>query len=372
MHVALLIPGFSRDAHHWAIPALQNLAVALAREHEVTVFSLRYPERGVYRFAGLTHVAVGGGQRGGWHSLAVWAQTARAVWQVHRQRPFHLLHAFWIDEPGLTAVLAGKLLHLPVIASIGGGELVHLPDIGYGTAGSALRRAIVRTSLRFADVITAGSPYQLEMADTTQRKVLAPLGLDTAVFTPQAAADWQQPTIIQAASLVGVKDQALLLEVMALVKTAVPHVRLLLVGDGPLSAQLHQQAARLGLTDSISWQGAVPYLHMPALYQQAHLYLQTSRHESQGMAVIEALACGLPAIGTPVGIMPQVACLPPSGDKVVLAEQAIAILTQPEAFAARRQAARATAVTHYALISTTRTFLQLYDSLSRGEAAKNI
>jgi glycosyltransferase involved in cell wall biosynthesis len=363
MRIALIVPGFSRDAHHWAIPALQNLACALAQNHEVMVFSLRYPEAGHYQFCGLSHQAIGGGQHGRLGSFAIWGQTIRAVVRVHRQRPFDLLHAFWIDEPGLTAVLAGKLIRRPVIASIGGGELVYLPDIDYGTAGSAVRRTIVHTTLRLADVVTAGSTYQLAMIHSTNCKQLAPLGLDTTTFTPTATPDWNRPTIIQAASLSGVKNQALLLEVLALVKTAVPSVRLLLVGDGPLAPKLHHLAEQLNITENITWQGVVAYPHMPSLYRQAHLYLQSSRHESQGMAVIEALACGLPVIGTPVGAMPQVACFPPSWDKRTLAEQAIAVLMEQAEFAQRREVARQTAVTHYDLTATTNAFLKLYHSL---------
>jgi glycosyltransferase involved in cell wall biosynthesis len=198
----------------------------------------------------------------------------------------------------------------------------------------------------------------------SRHKVLAPLGLDSTLFRPGATADWQQPTIIQAASLTAVKDQALLLEVLALVKTAVPAIRLLLVGDGPLATNLHTLAEKLGVSENITWQGAVPYPHMPAYYQQAHLYLQSSRHEAQGMAVLEALACGLPVIGTPVGVMPEVACLPPNWDKTTLAEQAVTILRDKDGFARRREEARETAVAHYDLTTTSQTFLAHYHHLS--------
>ena len=364
MHIGLLTPGFSRDADHWAIPFLQNLAMTLAQEHEVDVFSLRYPERGIYRFGGLIHHAMGGGQRGGFYSIIIMAQTVAAIRRVQRQRPFDILHAFWIDEPGLTAVLAGRLIHCPAIANITGGELIYLPDIQYGTYGSAVRRIIVRMALRYADFVVAGSRYQVDMAATTCPKALAPWGVNTEIFTPGPVADWQRPTIIQAASLIGVKDQVLLLEVLALVKRTVPHVHLLLVGNGPLASELQHMAARLGLNGNISWRGTIPFTQMPSLYQQAHLYVQTSRHEAQGMAVLEALACGVPAIGTPVGVLPQVACLPASWDKTVLAEQATTVLTDPATYEQRREVARQTAVDQYSIPIATNTFLQLYHSLS--------
>jgi glycosyltransferase involved in cell wall biosynthesis len=81
------------------------------------------------------------------------------------------------------------------------------------------------------------------------------------------------------------------------------------------------------------------------------------------MAVLEALSCGVPAIGTPVGVMLEVACFPPSWDKETLAEQAIAVLTEQAAFAQRREVAWQTAVTHYDLTATTNAFLKLYHSL---------
>ncbi len=364
MRIALIVPGFSRDANHWAIPSLQNLAVCLAQTHDVTVFSLRYPEAGFYYFDGLTHVALGGGQRGGLGALLLWQKAVRTILQVHRQRPFHLLHAFWADEPGLTAVLAGNFIKRPVIASIGGGELVYFRDMNYGAQATRWRRNIIRLVLQRATAVTAGSLYQLDQCRahgvSSERLHLTPLGIDTDCFQPQPTPDWAHPTVIQAASLIPVKDQQLLLDVMRQVQKVVPHSRLLLAGDGPLKNDLQQLARQYGLAEAVSWLGKAPYPTMPTLYPQAHLYLQTSRHESQGVAVLEALACGLPVLGTAVGLLPEVTCRPPTSDPDLLASQIIEIWGDRAAYEKWRSAARETAVRHYSLPVTTQKFQQIY------------
>lgn len=369
MRIALVTPGFSHHADDWAIPALQNLACRLAQAHDVHVFSLRYPTEGLYHFCNLTHHATGGGVRFGLASLSVWRQTIQAIVAEHRRAPFDVVHAFWADEPGLSAVLAGAIIKRPVLVSVGGGELVYFPDIDYGTQGSIGRRCIIRYALRKADLVTTGSGYQrglcFEQALAPEKVRLAPLGVNVTHFQPGPVPSWQQPTMVQAASLVPVKDQPLLLEVLAMVKTAVPAIKLIVAGSGPLQASLQQMARRLRLEQHIIWQPQLTHPAMPAVYQQAHLYLQTSRHESQGMAVLEAMACGLPVVGTPVGILPQVACQPATWDKETLAAQIIHILADRSAYLNQRQTARRTAEEQFSLRVTTDQFVALYQKLGR-------
>lgn len=358
------MPGFSKDAHDWAIPAIQSLVLELSLRHDVFAFSLRYPPTGTYNVGGVQHLATGGGTHFGLGSLNIIWQTARAIARKHSQQAFDVVHAFWADEAGLTAVLVAAYLRVPAIITLSGGELTYLPEIDYGTQGSRIRGWFVRWAVRRAAALSAGSHYQLQLAirkgASPQKLHLLPLGVDTKHFTPAGPSDLARPTIIQAASLVPVKNQALLLEVVRRVRVHIPDICLRLVGSGHLQDKLRHLATQTAIEDNIIWQEVVPHRAMPAQYQSAQLYLQTSRHESQGMAVLEAMACGLPVIGTPVGVLPEVAARSPSADPEMLARQAVALFSQPNELLSLQRQARDIVMTNYDLIHSAGRFSSLY------------
>jgi glycosyltransferase involved in cell wall biosynthesis len=371
LRIAIILPGFSRDADDWAIPAIQSLVLEQAKNHEVTVFSLRYPPAGRYDVGGVQHLATGG-THFGLRSLAVIWRTARSIAREGRVQAFDVVHAFWADEAGLTAVVAGARLGLPAIITFGGGELTYLPDLDYGTQGSKIRGWLIRLAMRRAAALTAGSRYQHQLAIRNgaqpEKLRLLPLGVDTERFSPAEMPGPTRPTIIQAASLVPVKDQALLLEVLERLRARIPDICLRLVGSGPLEDQLRQLATRLDLNHHIIWQEAVPHPAMPDQYRQAQLYLQTSRHESQGMAVLEAMACGLPVIGTPVGVLPEITARPATADPDLLAQQAADIFSQAKVLSSLRLQARKTVIESYDLKRSAELFVSLYHSVRKKTA----
>ena len=85
--------------------------------------------------------------------------------------------------------------------------------------------------------------------------------------------------------------------------------RLVVAGDCGRSPQtsrrLRAEIARLGLTDRISLLGAVTSEQMSPLYASADLFVLPSRFEGYGMAYAEAIAHGVPVIGTTAGAIPQ-------------------------------------------------------------------
>lgn len=82
---------------------------------------------------------------------------------------------------------------------------------------------------------------------------------------------------------------------------------LLIGGEGPLRPSLQRLIGELGLADSAQLLGFVAEEDLPRYYQAADLVVMpTQELEGFGLVTVEALACGTPVVGTPVGAIPEV------------------------------------------------------------------
>jgi glycosyltransferase involved in cell wall biosynthesis len=112
------------------------------------------------------------------------------------------------------------------------------------------------------------------------------------------------PVIGTVGNLTPKKDHGSLLRAVQHVRRGVPDVRLVLIGEGPLAADLRQQAKRLGIAESVLFAGSRADVDelLPAL----DVFAMSSLHEGLSIALVEALAAGVPAVATRVGGIPEV------------------------------------------------------------------
>ena len=81
-----------------------------------------------------------------------------------------------------------------------------------------------------------------------------------------------------------------------------PEARLLMAGTGPLRKELEELIERQNLQDKVELLGFVEEERLPLYYAAADLFvLPTQQLEGFGIATIEALSTGTPALGTPIG-----------------------------------------------------------------------
>lgn len=112
------------------------------------------------------------------------------------------------------------------------------------------------------------------------------------------------PTVVCVGNLRPEKDHVTLVRAFADVRASVPSAVLVLVGGGPLRPDLERLVEAIGLTAAVRFVGAVPDV-WPIL-ASADVFALASKVEPLGIAVLEAMAAGLPTVTTDVGGLPEI------------------------------------------------------------------
>jgi len=164
--------------------------------------------------------------------------------------------------------------------------------LGYGAAD-----LVITSSRGVARDLTAA----FGVDPSRVRVVPNPVDVDavvTASAEPLEAAHearWRHPVIVAAGRLADAKNYPLLIEALALVRARVP-ATLFILGEGERGEDLRRLAAERGLGNAIVWCGfqANPWKFMA----RADVFALTSHYEGFGNVLVEAMACGVPAVAT--------------------------------------------------------------------------
>lgn len=159
------------------------------------------------------------------------------------------------------------------------------------------------------------------------------------------------------------KGPDIALEAFALLRH--PDTHLLFIGSGREAAELHALATTLGVGDRVIWRGSVP--NAGTLFRAFDTFLLSSRTEGTPMALLEAIAAGVPVVATRVGGVPDVldsqsAHLVESGDVSGLAAGLADVLRNPDLSRAMAGRASATLQQRYSV----EPWLSSYESIYRG------
>lgn len=92
------------------------------------------------------------------------------------------------------------------------------------------------------------------------------------------------------------KNTSFLLESAQKVIQKLPHIKLLIVGDGPERNAMKTQAASLGIEDQCIFTGYLPHKDVFTAYAAAHVITFPSKTETQGLSLLEGLSLGKPAV----------------------------------------------------------------------------
>jgi L-malate glycosyltransferase len=242
-------------------------------------------------------------------------------------------------------------------------------------------RAIGAFTLRAADHVSCWSEEAIQVlrAQGYQRSVniMPTMGADTRCFYPKPSVSLRRQMGIQDSFVAGyvgrvVPDKG----ISALLRAAkhlYPAISVLVVGDGPARDELQRLAAQLGIQDHCRFIGAQPYDRLPDYFNALDVLVLPSLttrvwKEQFGRVLVEAMACGVPVIGSDSGAIPEVigdaGLIFPEGAAAALAECVRRLIDSPELRAELAQRGLARVMAHYTPERLAACTLDLYRQIS--------
>jgi glycosyltransferase involved in cell wall biosynthesis len=201
-----------------------------------------------------------------------------------RVGPFELIHAH-NAVPSADAVLRTHL-QAPLVTSVHGGDVLwtssHVPG----------GRAAVARALAASRIVLANSAGIARLACEHGARDACVVHLGTDI-PERASTAPDSPLIATVGHLVARKRHADVLEALA----ELPGVRYLVIGDGPERGALERHAAAVGVDERVEFAGQLPPVQALRRVREASCFVMVSTAEAFGVAYIEAMAAGIPAIG---------------------------------------------------------------------------
>jgi glycosyltransferase involved in cell wall biosynthesis len=248
--------------------------------------------------------------------------TSRALWKMSRllrtapphvkrslasERPFLMHVHFGLDA--LDAWPLARALKLPMLVTLHGYDInIYRDWWEAGHAGTRMKsypRRLLRLakepSIQFIAVSKAIRQRAIEFGIPPEKVLVRYIGIDTSRFSPgPVPVARRDPRVLFVGRLVEKKGCRYLIEAMAEVQKAVPFAQLVVIGDGPLRADLEQLAQNRGV--STDFRGAVPNSEVKSELDNARVFCLPSVTAENGdaeglpISILEAQASGVPVI----------------------------------------------------------------------------
>ncbi len=333
---------------HRLVPPRATLATGPAGTARALAGLVREPRRQIHDELPVTYVRYASPPRE--RSYAAWGAWAApaltlALRRLRRRFAFDVVHAHNAVPAG-DAVRRARL-DVPLVVSVHGGDVLFTaPRVPGG-------RAAVEHGLGAARLVLANSAgiATLARAHGAQETRVVHLGTDLpSAVAPRVQAPW----LVTAGHLVARKRHADVLRALAVLAPRHPALRYAIVGDGPQRTALEGLAARLGVAERVELCGQLDPQAALERVRRCTLFAMPSTEEAFGVAYIEAMAGGLPAIGCRGEPGPEEIAaagdgfmLVPPGDIERLSQRIDELLSDPQRLREASRRARATVAEHF-------------------------
>jgi len=284
---------------------------------------------------------------GAWAAPAL----ALALRRLARSFPFEIVHAH-NAVPAADAVRRSRVA-APLVVSVHGG------DVLYTARRSRAGEEAVARGLGAAALVLANSHgiAELSSAHGARETRVVHLGTDLPSAGRPAGGDRRgsaPPSLVTVAHLVARKRHADVLRALAVLSPRHPTLRYTVIGDGPERIALEGLAARLGVAGRVDFLGQLAPEEAVERARRCTLFVMPSTEEAFGVAYVEAMAAGVPAIGCRGEPGPEEIAaagdgflLVPPGDIERLTQRIDELLSDPRRLREAGQRARASVAANF-------------------------
>ena len=308
-------------------------------------------------------------------SYAAWGAWAApalglALQRLHRSFPFDLVHAHNAVPAG-DAVRRAPAMCAPSMSRSSSRYTVAICSTPPRVAGRA--RSAVARALGAARLVLANSQgiAELSRAHGAGETRVVHLGADAA-GRPAPSPARRRPAPGTVAHLDARKRHADVLRALAVLSQRHPTLRYVIIGEGPERIALEGLAARLGVAERVEFHGQLAPAQAIEQARRCTLFVMPSTDEAFGVAYIEAMAGGVPAIGCRGEPGPEEIAaagdglvLVPPGDIERLTQRIDELLSDPHRLREVGQRARATVAAHFSWQRCGRETLAAYQHVLR-------
>lgn len=215
--------------------------------------------------------------------------------RVYKQFQPDIVNAHYATGYGAMARLA-KIR--PLVISFWGSDIYEYPYL------SKLNRRLLYKNIKYADAIASTS---IAMADKIKEVYpeyhkdicVIPFGVDTNLFKPQKSTKNRRPIIGIVKYLKPIYDIPLLINAFSIIWHNADIKPLLhIYGGGPLQGELEMLCDKLGIRQDVHFFGTVPNTEIAEAINLMDIFVNCSKSESFGVALLEAMACEVPVVAT--------------------------------------------------------------------------
>ena len=237
------------------------------------------------------------------------AKLVTCVAVARTERP-HWVIGFNLVPHGINAAVTARLTRTQALYEMIGGP-VEWQGGGWQSDNAVLGRlprpvpaleSLLLRTIRSCAVAAAmgenGRRALIERGVSPDRAVTIPPAIDEQRFrsVPRAHRTYQ---MLSVGALIETKQTSDFIRAFVRLSARRPGVRAAIVGEGPLQASLRAQAEDSGVKGAIDFLGFRE--DVEAIYADSEVFVQTSRYEALSIAVVEAMASGLPVVASDVG-----------------------------------------------------------------------